>query len=83
MKKIYESPINGWYESAERVRVYALDENDDWNELKDMTKDELCELFGVHEEPDYAVAPGGLYHRYYFEITETHVIMTETLALNV
>ena len=83
MRKIYESPLNGWDESAERIHVYALDESDDRYELREMTEDELCELFGVHEEPDYAVAPGGLYHRYDFEITRNHVIMTETLALNV
>lgn len=83
MRKIYESPLNGWDESAERIHVYALDENDDWYELKDMTEDELCALLGVHEEPDYAVAPGGLYHRYAFDITRNHVVMTETIALNV
>lgn len=83
MKKIYESPLNGWDESAERVHVYALDENDDWYEFKTMTDEELCEYFGVREEPDYAVAPGGLYHRYIFEITGNHVVVIETLALNV
>lgn len=83
MKRIYDSPLNGWDESAERIYVYALSEHDDWYELKDMTHDELCDLFDVYEEPDYAVAPGGLYHRYDFEITSTHVIVVEKIALNV
>ena len=83
MKKIYESPLNGWDESAEKIHVYALDESDDWFELYEMTEDELCEYFGVHEEPDYAVAPGALYHRYDFKLTSTHIIMIEKIALNV
>lgn len=37
----------------------------------------------VYEEPDYAIAPGAMYHRYNFNLTGTHVIMTETIALNV
>lgn len=83
MKKIYESPLNGWDESAEKIHVYALDENDDWFGFYEMTKDELCEYFGVREEPDYAVAPGGLYHRYDFKLTSTHIIMIEKVAYNV
>lgn len=48
-----------------------------------MTFEQKCDLFNVYEEPDYAIAPGAMYHRYNFNLTGTHVIMTETIALNV
>ena len=82
MKRIYESPLNGWDESAERIHVYAIEE-DEWITFYEMTENELCEYFGVCEEPDYAVAPGGLYHRYDFKLTSTHIIMIEKVAYNV
>ena len=44
MKKIYESPLHGWDESAERVYMYELDDADEFWELTDMTFDEKCEL---------------------------------------
>lgn len=81
MKKIYESPLNGFDESAERIRVYALEETDDLNEFHNMTDDELCEYFHVYEER--YVAPGTLYHRYGFGVMSTHIIMVETVAYNV
>lgn len=83
MKMIYESPLNGWDESAERIYVYALESDDEYWELEEMTFDQKCECFGVHEEPSYAVIPGGLYHRYNFDVTSNHVIMRERIACNV
>lgn len=83
MKKIYESPLNGLDESAERIHIYAIEEEDEWWECYAMTEKELREYFDVYEEPSHAVAPGGLYHRYDFEITSTHVIIVEKVALNV
>lgn len=82
MKKIYESPLHGWGESAERIHIYAIKE-DEWMMLYEMTEDELCEYFGVREEPDYAIAPGGLYHRYDFKLTSTYIIVIEKVAYNV
>ena len=83
MKKIYESPLNGWDESAERIYVYELESDDEYWEIDDMTFDEKCEHFGVCEEPDYAVAPGGLYHRYGFSLSRHHVVVSEIIAYNV
>lgn len=81
MKKIYESPLNGFDESAERIHVYAFEENDNWYEFSSMTEDELCEYFHVYEER--CVAPGALYHRYGFWVMSTHIIMIETVSYNV
>ena len=82
MKKIFESKLNecGDY-SGERIYVYALDNEDEWWELEDMTHEERCRHFNVYEE--HGVAPGSLYHRYEFDITSSHVIMSEVIAYNV
>ena len=97
MKHIYTSPLCGWDESANRVFVYELENDEEicsaddaavradeeiWD-FREMTFEEKCDLFNVYEEPDYSVAPGAMYHRYNFDLTGTHVIMTETIALNV
>lgn len=81
MKKIYESPLNGWDESAERIHVYALESSEEFWEIDDMDFDERCELCNVCEE--YDVMPGAQYHRYNFYLEGNHFIMTETIALNV
>lgn len=83
MKKIFESPINGWGESGEKIHVWALEEKDDWWEFESMEREELCFLFNVQEEPEYSIAPGALYHRYDFEVTQNHIIMIEHIAYNV
>ena len=83
MKKIYESPLNGWDESAERIHVYELESNEEYWELNDMTFDEKCKYFDVYEEPDYAVMPGGLYHRYEVSLYSNHIIISEIIAYNV
>jgi hypothetical protein len=82
MKKIYESPLNGWDESAERLHVYALESNDEYWELKEMTFGDLCRYFEVCE-PGCYVIPGSIYSRYEFKITSNHVIIAETVAYNV
>ena len=82
MKKIYESPLNGWDESAERIYIYALESNDEYWELKEMTFGDLLRHFGMCEAGCYVI-PGAIYSRYEFEITCNHVIITETVAYNV
>ena len=82
MKKIYESPLNGWDESAERIHVYALESSDEYWDLKEMAFGDLCRCFGVCE-PGCNVIPGAIYSRYNFEITINHAIMCETVAYNV
>ena len=81
MQKIYESPLNGWDESAERVHVYELANDEEFIEIDNMSFDERCRLCNVSEE--YNVPPGAMYHRYLFTLTANHLIMLETVALNV
>lgn len=83
MKKIYESKLNGWDESAERISVYALENDDEYWDLNRMTFDEKCEYFNVYEEPGYAVIPGGLYHRYDFVLSQNHITVIENISYNV
>ena len=83
MKMIYESPLNGWDESAERVYLYALEDDEEYWMFSEMTFEEKCEYFDVYEEPDYAVMPGAMYHTYKFELTSNHIMMIETVAYNV
>ena len=83
MKKIFESPLNGWDESATKVHVYAIEDEDEYWEFDEMRFDELCDYFNVSEEPDLAVAPGAMYHRYSFRLEGNHMIMYETIAWNV
>ena len=81
MKKIYESPLNGWSESAERIHIYALESEEEYWEISEMRFDHRCEMCNVSEE--YNVAPGAQYHRYDFYLEGNHLIMVETVALNV
>lgn len=82
MQKIYESPLNGWSESAERIHIYALENDDEYWEFKEMSFARLCEHFGMYE-PSWDVHPGATYYRYEFEVTLNHIIITETVAVNV
>lgn len=83
MKKIYESPLNGWDESAERIYVYELESSDEFWELYDMSFDDKCKYFGVFDETLHFVEPGAKYYTYSFAIERKHVIMIETVAYNV
>lgn len=83
MQKIYESPLNGWDESAERVYLYALDDADEFWKIYEMTFEERCEYFGVVDQIGYIVAPGAKYYTYTFHLTRKHMIVTETIAYNV
>lgn len=83
MKKIFESEYNnaGSCYSTEKIYVYAIESDDEWAELESMTFKERCKYFDVYEE--HGVAPGAKYHRYEFEVTDAHMIITEIVALNV
>lgn len=83
MNRIYESPLNGWDESAEKVYIYALENTDEFWELYEMTFEEKCEHFGVVDQTGYLVAPGARYRTYEFHLTVNHMIVTETVAYNV
>lgn len=82
MKKIYESPLNGWDESAERMHIYALESEEEYNLLKEMSNYELQEHFWMYN-PGYEVRPGAMYFFYGFDITNNHVVITEFVAYNV
>ena len=82
MKKIYESPLNGWSESAERIHIYAIESEDERCDLKEMSNYELQKHFGM-SNPGYEVRPGAMYFVYEFAITDNHVIITEFVAYNV
>lgn len=85
MQKIFESEFNGFDESATKLHVYALESEEEFEELDNMmeNRNELCDYFNVTEEPEFSVAPGALYHSYNFELSGAHMIMYETIALNV
>lgn len=81
MKKIFESDLNGWGECATKVHVYALDDTDEYWDIAEMSFNDRCEHFGIRE--DYYVSPGAEYYRYDFDLRSTHIIMYETVSLNV
>ena len=81
MKKIFESELNGWDESATKVHVYALESDEECAQLDEMNFNELCDVFNVSEE--HGVMPGALYHRYEFHLEGNHMIMYETVAYNI
>lgn len=83
MKKIFESPLNGWSESAERVYVYAFENDEEFDTLESMNHHARCEYFNVFDETGYGVSPGSTYHTYEFHISGQHVIMFETITLNI
>ena len=83
MKKIYETPLNGWDESAERIHVYELEDDDEYWEFNAMTFEEKCDYFGVFDQTGYFVTPGAKYYTYGFKLTSNHIMMIETVAYNV
>lgn len=83
MRMIYESPLNGWDESAERIYVYELESSDEFWELYEMTFKEKCDYFRVFDQTGHFVAPGAKYYTYSFAVERKHVIMIETVAYNV
>ena len=81
MRKIFESPLNGWDETATKIHVYALDDEDEFWMLDDMRADELEEYFGVCSE--FWAMPGAASTTYDFHLQGDHIIMYETKSLNV
>lgn len=81
MKKIFESKLNECGDSAERIYVYAFDDEDEWWEFIDMSYKDKCRYFEIYEHGE--VAPGKRYYCYDFEVTSAHLIMSEQIAYNV
>lgn len=46
-----------------------------------MSQEEKCKYFDVYEE--FGVIPGGKYHRYDFDLYDSHIIVVETVGYNV
>lgn len=83
MKKIFESELVGFDESAEQVTVYELESEEERQELDEMQHSELCELFNVYDDFGYCVLPGAIYHHYDFDIKGSFLIMTDYSAYNI
>ena len=85
MKKIYESEFHNYdnYESVERAIVYQITSDDEYWDFLNMTHKERCEYFDVFDEGGYFIAPGARYHTYSFAYSTRHIIMYETISMNV
>ena len=83
MKNIFESEFNGFDdgESATKMYVFELENVDEFWELDKMDFKELCDFFGVQDT--YNVAPGAKFYEYNFDVSRHHLIMYETVSLNV
>ena len=83
MKKIFESEFNSFDdgESATKVHIYELENVDEFWEFEGMDFDEKCNYFGVRDY--YNVAPGARSYTYGFDVSRHHIIMYETVSLNV
>lgn len=83
MKKIYESPLNSYGIGAERIHVYAIESDEEFWEIEEMSHADKCDYFDVFDETGCHVLPGNAYHAYEFNVTTSHVIVAETVVLNV
>ena len=83
MKKIFESQWNSWDETAEKIHVYELENDQEYWEFEAMSHEEKCEYFDVFDQSGYEVRPGAVYYTYVFDHTCHHVVMYERGALNV
>lgn len=83
MKKIFESEFNGFDdgESATKVCVFEFENVDKFFKFDEMSFKEKCDYFGVRNI--YNVAPGAKFYEYDFDVSRHHVIMHETVSLNV
>ncbi len=83
MRLIYESPLCGFYESAERIFVYEPSDENEVQDFEEMSYEEKCACCGVTESDPWATLPGGTGYTYRFETTQNHIIVCEILTLDV
>ena len=85
MKKIFESEYYDTdnCESVEKVHVFQFTDEEEYYMFDDMSHKERCEYFDVFDERGYDVMPGARYYSYAFDYSTNHVIMYETLSMNV
>lgn len=90
MKKIYESPFNGWDEEAEMLIIYELEEGD-YDELFEEYEDDQYHfdnermLYDMGYYSDWGeIMPGAQYTRFYVEsLSNHHLVIAKVNALNV
>lgn len=73
-------------DSSTDLIVYRPDEDTAWEYSKKHESEileDVLDYLGYYEEPDYAVPPGGLYHRFAVEFRNDLVFLYATVALNV
>ena len=85
MKKIFESDAHSAFifESVEKVLVFQIKDEEEYDMFVNMSHQERCEYFGVFDERGYDVMPGARYYTYSFDYSVNHVIMYETLSMNI
>lgn len=78
-------------ESATKLSIYFFVDWDKGSTLMDLAREsptpvekEVLEVLGLQEEPEYAIAPGGVYHRYSIEIPNPDILLVySTTSLNI
>ncbi len=78
--------VQGFQNNPEYAPVFG-DGNDAYycQDIKDCgtVRNAVAEALNLVEEPDYAVPPGGIYHRYEVYLMWGVVAVCETIALNI
>lgn len=73
-------------DSSTDLIVYRPDEDtvlEYRGKYEDEIREDVLDYLGYYEEPDYAVPPGGMYHRFSVEFHDDLVFLYATVALNV
>jgi len=83
MKKLFESALSGFNESASKVSVFQFDSPEEQEEFFMLEHSERCELFNVFDESGYEVMPGAIYHTYDFQVADGILVMFDRIAANV
>lgn len=80
MKHVITTNLNAWDESGEKIYIYSLEDENELDELREFSHDDLLELFGFMENnPEF----GEIYYRYEFEFTFNFIIVIERVAYNI
>ena len=81
MKMIFESEPHGWGEEIEILHIYAIESEDEYEEINTMSFKEREEYFNIINTG--MVAPGSMYTHYSIEVTNFYVVVNETQGYNV
>lgn len=83
MKKVFKSNLVGFDENAERITIFEMESPEEQEEVFCMSDNELRDALCAHDDQEYDVAPGALYHTYDIIVSGSFVILTARLAYNV